>query len=144
MDVHDLMASLVRDEDRAQRHVIDEYARHGAAMVDAPGAIVGHAADWSVCESDGHWWLRFHAAPILGLMRVLAAGHLLLHLVQRLAAGEDGSLDDWLAACWPTLFRNKPESILPDVEAVATCRRASRTPWTWKSRRPKSSAGCWS
>jgi len=125
MDVHDLLASLVRDGDRAPRAVIDECARHGAGMVDALDAVVGPTADWSVCELDGHWWLRLHAAFILGLMEDAAAGRLLLRLMQRLAAGEDGNLDDWLAAYWPALLRNKPDSILPDVEAFAWAHHAT-------------------
>lgn len=119
MDVNDLIASLIREEDRAPRELIDECARQGVAMVDALSAVIGPDADWSICESDGHWWLRLHAAFILGLIDDAAAGHLLLHLMRRLAAGEDEKLEEWLAGYWPALFRNKPESILPDVEAFA-------------------------
>lgn len=115
--VDDLIASLIRDEDRVPREIIDECARQGTAMVDALAAVVGPAADWSSCESDGHWWLRLHAAFILGLRDDAAAGHLLLHMMQRLSTGEDEDLQDWLAGYWAALFRNKPESILPDVEA---------------------------
>ncbi|NGZ11478.1 MAG: hypothetical protein CV088_19255 [Nitrospira sp. LK70] len=44
MDVHDLLASLVRDEDRVPRERIDDCALHGAAMVEALNAVVGPEA----------------------------------------------------------------------------------------------------
>ena len=75
--------------------------------------------DWSSCSSDGHWWLRLHAAFILGLMDDAASGRLLVHLMRRLAAGEEENIEDWLAGYWPALFRNKPEETLSDVEAIA-------------------------
>jgi hypothetical protein len=114
-----LISSLVRDEDRVPRERIDECARYGAPMVDALGAVVGPTADWSACESDGRWWLRLHAAFILGLMKDAASGLLLLHMMKRFAAGEDENLEEWLAGYWPALFRNKPDSILPEIEAFA-------------------------
>jgi hypothetical protein len=117
--VGELIVSLVRYEDRAPRDLIDECVRHGASMVDALAAVVGPGADWSACGSDGHWWLRLHSAFILGLMDDAASGLLLLHMMQRFAAGEDENLDEWLAGYWPALFRNKPDSILPEVEALA-------------------------
>ena len=119
MGVHDLIDSLIRDEDRVPRERIDECARQGAAMIEALGAVIGPEADWSKCDSDGHWWLRLHAAFILGLMDAAAAGRLLIHLMRRLAGGEDNNLAEWLSGCWPALFRNKPESIIPDVEEFA-------------------------
>lgn len=61
MEVHDPIAVLIRDEDRVSRECIDECAQHGAAMIEAPGAVIGSEADWSACESDGHWWLQLHA-----------------------------------------------------------------------------------
>lgn len=115
----DLVASLIRDEDRVPRERIDECASHGAAMVDALATVVGPTADWSACESEGHWWLRLHAAFILGLMDDAASGLLLLHMMKRFAAGEDENLEEWLSGYWPALFRNKPDSILPEVEAFA-------------------------
>jgi hypothetical protein len=75
--------------------------------------------DGSSCSSDGHWWLRLHAAFILGLMDDAASGRLLVHLMRRLAAGEEENIEDWLAGYWPALFRNKPEETLSDVEAIA-------------------------
>jgi hypothetical protein len=119
MDVDALIASIIRDEDRVPREVIEECARRGPAMVDALDRIVGPAANWSSCLSDGHWWLRLHAAFILGLMDDAASGRLLVHLMRRLAAGEDENIEDWLAGYWPALFRNKAEEILTDIEAVA-------------------------
>lgn len=115
----DIVATLVRDEDRVSREFVDECARQGPAMVDTLAAVVGLEADWSVCESDGRWWLRLHAAFILGLMDDAASGHLLLQMMRRFAAGEDENLEEWLAGYWPALFRKKPDSILPDIEAFA-------------------------
>jgi len=115
--VDDLIAALIRDEDHASRELIEECARRGGPMRDALGAVVGPAADWSICESNGQWWLRLHAAFILGLMDDEASGRLLLYVMERLAAGEDEDLEDWLAGYWPALFCNKPESILPDMRA---------------------------
>ena len=119
MEVNDLLASLIRDEDRVPRARIYECAQRGPAMVEALGAVIGPEADWSVCASDGHWWLRLHAAFILGLMDDAAAGRLLLHLMRRFAGGEDENFEEWLSGYWPALFRNKPDSVIPDVEAFA-------------------------
>ncbi|MFZ1222772.1 MAG: SEC-C metal-binding domain-containing protein [Dokdonella sp.] len=119
MVVDDLLATLIEYEDRAPREFIDECARHGRAMVDALDAHVGPAADWSMCASEGHWWMRIHAAFILGLMEEEAAGQQLVHLMRRLAADPDDEVQDWLAGHWPALFRNKPDSIFADVEALA-------------------------
>jgi len=119
MEVNDLLASLIRDEDRVPRARIYECAQRGPAMVEALGAVIGPEADWSECASDGHWWLRLHAAFILGLMDDAAAGRLLLHLMRRFAGGEDENFEEWLSGYWPALFRNKPDSVIPDVEAFA-------------------------
>lgn len=127
MDADELIASLIRDEDRVPLHVIEECARGGAAMIDGLDRVVGPAADWGACASDGHWWLRLHAAFILGLMDDAEAGQLLVHLMRRLAADEDENLADWLAGYWPALFRNKPEQVLPEVEALAWADHAQ--PW---------------
>lgn len=118
-DVDGLIASIIRNEDRVPRDVIEACARCGPTMVYALDQVVGPSADWSSCASDGHWWLRLHAAFILGLMDDAVSGRLLVHLMRRLAAGEDEHIEDWLAGYWPALFRNKPEEILPDVEAIA-------------------------
>jgi hypothetical protein len=126
-DVDGLIASIILDEDRVPRDVIEECARRGSAMTDALDRIVGPATDWSPCANDGHWWLRLHAAFILGLMDDAASGRVLVHLMRRLAAGEDENIEDWLAGYWPALFRNKPEAILPDIEAIAWIEFAQ--PW---------------
>ncbi|MBS0400591.1 MAG: hypothetical protein JSR95_18160, partial [Proteobacteria bacterium] len=52
----ELIASLIRDEDRVPLHVIEECARGGAAMIDGLDRVVGPSADWGACASDGHWW----------------------------------------------------------------------------------------
>ncbi|MGC8519180.1 MAG: SEC-C metal-binding domain-containing protein [Steroidobacteraceae bacterium] len=118
-DVDELIAAMIRDEDRVPRELIEGCARRGPAMIDALDRIVGPVSDWNSCASDGHWWLRLHAAFILGLMDGAASGHLLAHLMRRLAAGADENIEDWLAGYWPALFRNKPEEILSDIEAIA-------------------------
>jgi hypothetical protein len=127
MNVNELIASIVRDEDRVPRATIDECARGGAAMIDALREVVGPEAEWEDCPCDGHWWLRLHAAFILGLMDDAAAGNLLVDLMRRLANGDDESLEDWLSGYWPALFCNKPDSVLSVVDVFA--HEAHAEPW---------------
>lgn len=114
-----LLALVVRDEDRAPRALIDECARRGDAMADRLESFVISRAEWTEDASLGEWWLRFHAAMILGLMSSERAARLLVRLMRNVAVIEDDSLQDWLIGWWPALFRNKPDAARPALRAVA-------------------------
>ncbi len=123
LQIRSLIEALVRDEDRVTRERIEECARRGAAMVEALADVVGEAADWDAHfndpDEDGWWWLRHHAAHILGLMEDEAAGMLLVDLMRWLANAADDELVEWLSGKWPVFFRNKPASVLRALEALA-------------------------
>ena len=114
-----LLALLVRDEDRAPRALIDECARRDNAMVDHLESFVMNDSAWNDDASLGEWWLRYHAAMILGLMSSERAAQLLVALMRNIAVAEDDDLQDWLISFWPALFRNKPDGALPALRALA-------------------------
>jgi hypothetical protein len=125
-----LVELLVRDEDRVPRAAIDECARRGDAMLDRLEPAVTDADAWADDGPLGEWWLRFHAAMILGQIPSARAGQLLAELLRQIAVADDDSLQDWLAGYWPALFRNKPGAVRPAVRAVAEDRTLD---WYYRS-----------
>ena len=43
--------------------------------------------------------------------------------MRRMSEEEDDDLQDWCAANWPVLFRNKPDEVLPALRAVCEDRK---------------------
>jgi hypothetical protein len=117
LDQAGLIDLMIRDEDRVPRNVIDECARRGDTMVEHLSSQVADDADWQT-ELTGEWWLKLHAAMILGLIPTERAGLLLVKFMRRMSREEDHDLQDWLASCWPAFFQNKPESVLPALRAL--------------------------
>ncbi len=109
---------MIRDEDRVPRNVIDECARRGDTMVEQLSGLIEDSRDWWI-EPAGEWWLKLHAVMILGLIPTERAGLLLVKFMRRMSREEDHDLQDWLASCWPALFQNKPESVLPALRALS-------------------------
>jgi hypothetical protein len=122
LDADALIELLIADEDRAPRNVIDAAARLGDAMVVALRSRLG--GPWDDSDTDtgsmGPWWLRLHAAMILGLLAQESAGLLLVDLMRRMDVAEDEDLQDWLAVEWPALFANKPASVLAALRELCT------------------------
>ncbi|MDP2228059.1 MAG: SEC-C metal-binding domain-containing protein, partial [Moraxellaceae bacterium] len=108
---------MIDNEDRVPRNVIDECARRGDAMVEQLSGLVDDSRDWWI-EPAGEWWLKLHAVMVLGLIPTESAGLLLVKFMRRMSREEDHDLQDWLASCWPALFQNKPESVLPALRAL--------------------------
>jgi len=117
--VPDLIRLMRGDEDRVPREVIDECARRGEEMVGALEALAGAERFWDEEPPLGEWWLRVHAAMILGLVASERAGLLLVSLMRRMARAEDDNLEDWLSGYWPALFRNKSEAVVPPLRELA-------------------------
>lgn len=113
----DLTDLLIENEDRVPRNVIDECARRGDEMTEHLRRL--HEIDylWDPEGNTGLWWLRLHAAMILGLIPSEQAGLLLVQLMHRLSL-EDEDQQDWLSGYWPALFKNKPDSVLPALRAI--------------------------
>ena len=114
-----LIGRLVADEDRAPRNLIDAAARRGDAMV---AALAGHLGEHWHDDEPGEWWLRLHAAMILGLIPGERSGASLVDLLRRVVADEDDALQDWLAGAWPALFANKPSAVIALLRALCTDR----------------------
>lgn len=117
--VQELSQLLIADEDRVPRNVIDECARRGDAMLDHLDGLLRDEEFWAEDIEQGEWWLRLHAAMILGLIPSERAGLLLAAWMRRIGEINDESLQDWLAAYWPALFRNKPDTVVPQIRALA-------------------------
>jgi hypothetical protein len=108
---------LIEDQDRVPRNVIDECARRGDKMTEYLDIQDDDDFLWSDDDSDGVWWLRHHAACILGLIPSEQAGLKLVELMRNMAQ-EDDDMQDWLAGYWTALFLNKPHSVLPALIAL--------------------------
>jgi hypothetical protein len=119
IDPQALIETIVGDEDRAPRNLIDAAARRGDAMV---AALARHFADRRREDDAGEWWLRLHAAMILGLIPGVHSGALLVDLLRRVVADEDDALQDWLAGAWPALFANKPAALVAPLRAFCADR----------------------
>lgn len=117
LDLPSLIDLLIANEDRVPRNVIDECARRGDTMVEQLSGLIEDSRDWWI-EPAGEWWLKLHAVMILGLIPTERAGLLLVNFMRRMSREEDHDLQDWLASCWPALFQNKPESVLPALRAL--------------------------
>ena len=113
LDADALIDLLIGDEDRVPRNVIDAAARLGQSMETALRRRL--AGPWDPSHEGGEWWLRLHAAMILGLMEHEGAGSLLVDCMRRMALAEDDDLQDCLSDAWPALFANKPANVLGDV-----------------------------
>ena len=109
---------IVANEDRVPRNVIEECARRDEAIV--AHLRMFHEDDylWLPDTSSGEWWLRLHAAMILGLIPAESAGLLLVELMRRMSLEEDDDLQDWLSGYWPALFRKKPDTVPPALRAL--------------------------
>jgi hypothetical protein len=117
LSLAELIGSVIENEDRVPRNVIDECVRRGDAMVEQLASLSEGNLDWTGVSS-GEWWLKLHAVMILGLIPTERAGLLLVKFMRRMAREQDHDLPDWLAGYWPALFRNKPESVLPALRAL--------------------------
>ena len=109
---------LIENEDRVPRNVIDECVRRGVGMTEYLGMLHDDDFLWDPTQNDGVWWLRLHAAMILGLIPSEQAGRLLVELMRRMSLEEDDNLQDWLSGYWPALFKNKPDCVLHDLRAL--------------------------
>ncbi len=115
---------LIENLDRVPRNVIDACARSGDAMTAHLRQL--HEDDFLWLDNadepdeitEGIWWLRLHAAMILGQISSEQAGLLLVELMRRMSLEEDDDLQDWLAGYWPAFFQNKPETVLPSLRAL--------------------------
>jgi hypothetical protein len=117
--IAELAQSLIRNEDRVPRNLIDECARRGDEMAETLGALLHKDYYWGDDQGAGEWWLLHHAVMILGLIPSERAGRLLVDFLRRIDDAEDESLQDLLSGFWPALFRNKPDSVVQQLRALA-------------------------
>ena len=114
----ELIDTVIEDEDRVPRNIIDECARRGDEMTEHLGRLHDDDFIWSPEEDDGVWWLRHHAVMILGLIPSEQAGLLLVEIMRRMSLEDDDNLQGWIAGYWPALFLNKPDSVLPALRSL--------------------------
>ena len=126
LGIAELSQLMVRDEDRVPRVVIDECVRRGEAMVEHLASLLESAHFWSDDASRGEWWMRLHAAMILGLIPGERSGALLVALMRRAGEVDDDNLQEWLCTHWPALFRNKPHGMVCELRTIAENR-----PYGW-------------
>jgi hypothetical protein len=88
-------------------------------MVERFAALVERDEFWKGSDVIGEWWLRLHAAMILGLIPGERAGSLLVVFMRRIEEARDENLQHWLSGYWPALFRNKPHAVEPPLQALA-------------------------
>lgn len=119
LDVEGLLDLLIRNEDRVPRALVDECAQRGQAMVERFATIVERDEFWKRSDAIGEWWLRLHAAMILGLIPSERAGSLLVNLMRRIEQARDENLQDWLSGYWPAMFRNKSDGVEPLLRELA-------------------------
>jgi hypothetical protein len=123
LDLEGLLDLLIRNEDRVPRALVDECARRGQGMVERIATLVERDEFWKGNAAVGEWWLRLHAAMILGLIPGERAGSLLVALMRRIEQARDENLQDWLSGYWPALFHNKPDGVEPLLRELAQDRR---------------------
>lgn len=114
----ELIDLLIQDCDCAPRNLIDECVRRGDEI--SAYLTILHEDDflWDLNADDGVWWLRLHAAMILGQISSEQAGLLLVELMQRMSL-EDDDIQDWLDGYWPAFFKNKPQSVIPALRELS-------------------------
>jgi hypothetical protein len=115
----ELVQRLIRGKDRVPRHLIDECARRGREMVEHLATLLDKDYYWQEDLSAGEWWLLHHGVMILGLIPSEPAGTLLVGFLRRIGEVEDDALQDLLAGSWPAFFRNKPETVVHHIRALA-------------------------
>lgn len=114
----ELIDTVIENEDRVPRNVIDECAWRGDEMTGYLNMLHRDGFLWDTDYSDGVWWLRLHAAMILGMIPSEQAGLLLVELMRRMSLEEDEDMQDWLSGYWPALFKNKPERVVTDLREL--------------------------
>lgn len=119
LDLERLLDLLICNEDRVPRALLDECARRQEAMAERLATLIESDAFWRPDAATGEWWLRLHAAMILGLIAAERAGLLLVALMRRIEQAQDDSLQDWLSGYWPALFCNKPDAVEPPLRDLA-------------------------
>ena len=112
-----LIDSLIRDNDRAPRNLIDECVSRGDAMIELLRGV--HDFDPNNEADTGRWWLKFHAVTILGSIPSEPAGLLMVEHMRNMSVDEDENLQDWLAGYWPALFLSKPAGVMPALRTLA-------------------------
>ena len=124
----ELIDTVIENEDRVPRNLIDACARRGDEMTEYLRQLheddflwnldTDDLADELEDAADGIWWLRLHAAMILGQIPSEQAGLLLVEFMRRMSREDDENLQDWLAGFWSALFLNKPGSVLSALRAL--------------------------
>ncbi len=115
----ELLAIMVRDEDRVPRNVIDELVRRGAETLEVLRLRLEGDEFWSDEVLSGEWWLRLHAVMVLGLLPDAEAGELLVVAMRRMSEEEDDDLQGWFGGYWPALFRNKPAGVVEPLRMLS-------------------------
>lgn len=112
LDNNALIDTMINDEDRVPRLLIDECVQRNESLLKD---ISLHINKNQPPETDGEWWLQLHFIMILGLIPSEQAGILLIECIDTMRTSEDENLQEWFASCWPALMENKPQTIIEQV-----------------------------
>ncbi|WP_155999629.1 YecA family protein [Thioalkalivibrio sulfidiphilus] len=118
LDPGQLVAHLVRDQDRVPLNLIEACVARGDGILEA--LLITMGEHYPIEEGDdGRWWLSYHAAMIAGRLPSREAGTFLIDLMYRLEATGDENMMEWLTGYWPALFANKPEDLAEPLRVLA-------------------------
>ena len=90
----ELIDTVIENDDRVPRNVIDACARRGDEITAYLGILHQDDFLWDTESGDGVWWLRLHAAMILGMIPSEQAGLLLVEFMRRMSLEEDEDMQD--------------------------------------------------
>ena len=116
----DLIALIVRDQNRVTREVIDACVARADEFLPIFETMVNDDRLWQdEVIPDTAFWLVFHPLMILGFIAHDAAGQLLLQFQRKLAHLDDFERDEWCARYWPSWYANKSPAIVAELRELA-------------------------
>ncbi len=118
LEVTDLVAELIRREDRVPLALFEACVARGDALLSRLRAILSRPEHWEGECPEGEWWLALHAAKIAGRLSSPAAAEMLLLLLECVERYPDDPIFEWIG-CFAVLWLNKPARFLPALRARA-------------------------
>jgi hypothetical protein len=109
-----LLEAMRPCDNRVPQELFAAAAAQGEAMLDTLSAYLGRNEQ----EDDGSW-LLLHAFHLAGVIAGETAGRLLLRLLRRLAALDEGAYLDWADGSLTDAFIGRPQCVLDEARRMA-------------------------